>query len=62
MAWTKSISLDIANKIFASKNIQFEFNQVEGSYEANYQDKKMRRKTLILCCIAVVEEWMQIAE
>lgn len=60
MAWAKSISLDIANKIFEAIEVSFEENELEGGYIAKHHHKILRRATLTNCCIAVLTDWVTI--
>jgi hypothetical protein len=39
MAWAKSISLDVANKLFDVIGVSFEQNELEGGYVAKHEDK-----------------------
>jgi len=64
MGW-KGITLVIANKVFTPCGVQFQENEVEGGYLAIHpkvKNKKLRRTYLTDCCIAVVQEWLQLKE
>jgi hypothetical protein len=39
MAWAKSISLDVANKLFDVIGVSFEQNELEGGYVAKHEHK-----------------------
>ncbi|MHC5862989.1 hypothetical protein [Nostoc sp.] len=43
MVWTKSISLDVANKLFDVIGVSFEQNELEGGYLAKHEDKTLIR-------------------
>ncbi|YAF99438.1 MAG: hypothetical protein AB3A66_30285 (plasmid) [Nodularia sp. CChRGM 3473] len=62
MAWSKSISLDIANKIFSAISVTFEEGGKEGRYLARHQTKCLRRPTLTACCSAVLSDWVKVKE
>jgi hypothetical protein len=62
MSWSKSISLDVANKIFDVIGVSFEQSELEGGYVAKHESKTLRRPTLTACCIAVLSDWMTIKE
>ncbi|MHC5747076.1 MAG: hypothetical protein ACYTXT_35375 [Nostoc sp.] len=62
MSWSKSISLDVANKLFDVIGVSFEQNELEGGYIAKYESKTLRRPTLTACCIAVLSDWVTIKE
>ncbi|MBG1262506.1 MULTISPECIES: hypothetical protein [Nostoc] len=62
MSWSKSISLDVANKLFDVIGVSFEQNELEGGYIAKHESKTLRRPTLIACCIAVLSDWVTIKE
>ncbi|MHC0067694.1 hypothetical protein ACWATR_33175 [Nostoc sp. UIC 10890] len=62
MAWAKSISLDVANKLFDVIEVSFEQNELEGGYIAKHQNKTLRRPTLTACCMAVLTDWITIKE
>lgn len=53
MFWSKSISLDVANKIFDVIGVFFEQNELEGGYIAKHESKTLRRAALTACCMAV---------
>ena len=46
MSWSKSISLDVANKLFEVIGVSFEQNELEGGYIAKHESKTLRRPTL----------------
>jgi hypothetical protein len=60
MVWTKSISLDVANKLFDVIGVSFEQNELEGGYLAKHEHKILIRPTLTACCIAVLNDWVTI--
>lgn len=62
MSWSKSISLDVANKLFEVIGVYFEQNELEGGYVAKHKNKTLRRPTLTACCIAVLSHWVKIKE
>ncbi|WP_414515967.1 hypothetical protein [Nostoc sp. PCC 9305] len=62
MSWSKSISLDVANKLFEVIGVSFEQNELEGGYIAKHEIKTLRRPTLTACCIAVLSDWVTIKE
>ncbi|MEH1810676.1 hypothetical protein [Nostoc sp.] len=62
MSWSKSISLDVANKLFDVIGVSFEENELEGGYVAKHQNKTLRSPTLIACCMAVLSDWITIKE
>ncbi|MEA5504428.1 hypothetical protein VB735_15150 [Halotia wernerae UHCC 0503] len=62
MAWSKSISLDVANKIFSAISVSFKVGGTEGGYIAIHSGKTLRRTTLTACCIAVLSDWVAIKE
>ncbi|RCJ29555.1 hypothetical protein A6769_35480 [Nostoc punctiforme NIES-2108] len=62
MVWTKSISLDVANKLFDVIGVYFEQNELESGYLAKYKHKILIRLTLTACCIAVLNDWVAIKE
>ena len=62
MSQSKSISMDVANKIFDVIGVSFEQNELEGSYIAKYESKTLKRPTLTACCIAVLSDWVTIKE
>lgn len=62
MSWSKSISMDVANKIFDVIGVFFEQNELEGGYIAKYESKTLRRETLTACCMAVLTDWVTIKE
>ncbi|MBN3948467.1 MAG: hypothetical protein HWQ38_19215 [Nostoc sp. NMS7] len=62
MSWSKSISLDVANKLFDVIGVSFEENELEGGYVAKHQYKTLIRPTLIACCMAVLSDWITIKE
>ncbi|MCW5318809.1 hypothetical protein GTQ43_35705 [Nostoc sp. KVJ3] len=43
MVWTKSISLDVANKLFEVIGVSFEQNELEGGYLAKHEHKTLIR-------------------
>ncbi|MEA5507671.1 hypothetical protein VB735_32210 [Halotia wernerae UHCC 0503] len=62
MAWSKSISLDVANKIFSTISVSFQDGGLEGGYIAKHLDKTLRRTTLTACCEAVLSDWVALKE
>ena len=46
MSWAKSISLDVANKLFNVIGVYFEQNDLEGGYVAKYENKILRRRNV----------------
>lgn len=62
MSWSKSISLDVANKFFDVIEVSFEQNELEGGYIAKHESKTLRRPALTACCIAVLTDWVTIKE
>jgi hypothetical protein len=62
MSWSKSISLDVANKIFDGIGVSFEQSELEGSYVAKHESKTLRRPMLTACCIAILSDWVTIKE
>ncbi|MBD2513335.1 hypothetical protein H6G91_40370 [Nostoc muscorum FACHB-395] len=62
MSWSKSISLDVANKLFNVIGVYFEQNDLEGGYVAKHENKILRRPTLTACCMAVLTDWVTIKE
>ncbi|MEJ6485488.1 hypothetical protein N0Y54_30005 [Nostoc punctiforme UO1] len=62
MSWSKSISLDVANKLFDVIGVSFEQNELEGGYIAKHESKTLRRPTLTACCMAVLTDWVTIKE
>lgn len=62
MSWSKSISLDVANKLFDVIGVYFQQNELEGGYVAKHEHKTLIRPTLNACCIAVLSDWVTIKE
>jgi hypothetical protein len=62
MSWSKSISMDVANKLFDVIRVSFEQNELEGGYIAKHESKTLIRETLTACCMAVLTDWVTIKE
>ncbi len=62
MSWSKSISLDVANKLFDVIGVYFEQNELEGGYVAKHKNKTLIRSTLTVYCIGVLSDWVKRKE
>lgn len=62
MSWSKSISLDVANKLFNVVGVYFEQNQLEDGYVAKHKNRTLKRPMLIASCMAVLSDWITIKE